>query len=160
VRRPLAVDTNTRTGSDLCARCGLCCDGSLFNTVGVDDDEAASMVESGLSLEPFDEPDGSTRVYFRQPCIHYHEQCCTIYERRPRVCERYTCRLLDGYRDGTKTAEECLKVVAEMRGILTELVAYKSRKSAPGGAAPHEQLALASYEVLKKKYFRRDEASS
>jgi hypothetical protein len=110
--------TTVRDGSDLCLRCGLCCDGTVFSDITIDDDEE-EFVRS-LELQPRRNADG--RLVSPQPCSAFVDGCCSLYERgRPATCETYTCGLLRGYTEGSASLEDALGVVRLVRALAHEL---------------------------------------
>lgn len=109
----------------LCTRCGLCCDGSLFADVelaGVT--EAASLEVMGLEIEE-DDADGALLV---QPCAALQGKRCGIYAHRPECCRTFECRLLQDARRGAVSVEQAseqiamtLKHVGRVRKLAAEL---------------------------------------
>jgi len=79
----------------LCTRCGLCCMGVIHPAAVLDEDEVVPAREIGLPV--LDRPG---RPGFALPCPMLVELKCTIFGRRPRVCSRYQCQLLQDYRSG------------------------------------------------------------
>lgn len=75
-------------GSALCQACGLCCDGTLFDTLRLTADEA---LHPPPRLPIFDD---AGRATVRFPCPA-HRGGCTIYDDRPGTCRAYRCNLLD-----------------------------------------------------------------
>ena len=74
--------------SDLCLRCNLCCNGSLFARVPVTEEERARLPDD---LEFFHR-DGKLRM--RLPCPRLGaDGGCTVYMDRPTVCRTYHCKL-------------------------------------------------------------------
>lgn len=79
-----------RQPSDLCAICGLCCDGSLFHTVELQPgDSAASLNALGFRIKQ-----KKHRQWFSQPCPAHQHCSCRIYAERPERCRRFSCRQL------------------------------------------------------------------
>jgi hypothetical protein len=106
-------------GSELCLQCGLCCDGTLFTEIKMDDDERA-YVES-LGLVPQVAPDGALTGP-PQPCPAFRDGCCSLYEvGRPQTCGSYACGLLVSYTSGRVGLDDCLPVVHLVRSLAREL---------------------------------------
>jgi Fe-S-cluster containining protein len=84
-------------GQDLCLSCGLCCDGTIFSTVEIDNPETIQRYKSaGIDFDIANEvTDGKQR--FRQPCAAFAAGCCKIYPDRPLVCRNFKCDLLKAY---------------------------------------------------------------
>ncbi len=94
----------------LCTRCGLCCDGSLFADVelaGVA--EAAGLEAMGLEIEE-DDTNGGLLV---QPCGALRGKRCGIYAHRPECCRTFECRLLQDARRGTVSVKQATEQIAE-----------------------------------------------
>lgn len=131
----------------ICVRCGLCCDGTLFERAPVAVGEEARMTDSGLELF---EDEGNT--FFRLPCRHLSCARCTIYETRFRICRTFECGLLVRLREGDLTTDEASAKIAEAKRLLAEVAdadpqaqAYSSRKALRARLA--EGLGKSSGEV-------------
>lgn len=75
---------------NLCQSCGLCCDGTLFESVDLDLQDATILRESaGTQLQL-----SENKKYFHQPCVAYQNKSCVVYLARPQACQRYSCKLL------------------------------------------------------------------
>ena len=93
-----ASDDNQPTaslGSSLCTQCGLCCTGALHNYAVLDEDEIEFARALGLKLRTHGRPG------FALPCKYLRDCSCTIYSKRPKVCARYVCQLLEDVREGS-----------------------------------------------------------
>ena len=86
---------------ELCTRCGLCCDGSLFADVELAGREATPMEILGLDVEA-DDADG---MVMSQPCLALKGKRCSIYEHRPKCCRTFECRLLQNVRRGGESIQ-------------------------------------------------------
>ena len=73
-----------QTGQDLCKQCGLCCDGTLFNTVPVD--PATEHLFTRINMNPHG---GCEQLL---PC-----GSCKIYEKRPQGCRSFKCGVLKDF---------------------------------------------------------------
>ena len=109
----------------LCTRCGLCCDGSLFADVELAGSaEAAGLEVMGLEIEE-DDADGALLM---QPCAALRGKRCGIYAHRPECCRTFECRLLQDARRGVVSVEQAadqiaktLKHVGRVRKLAAEL---------------------------------------
>jgi hypothetical protein len=107
-----------RDGAELCFRCGLCCDGTIFSTITLEPQEEEFVRERGLTPTRWD--DGQLTA--PQPCTAFVEGCCALFERgRPQTCTTYTCGLLRGYLDHTAAMDDCLGVIRLVRSLAHEL---------------------------------------
>jgi hypothetical protein len=98
----------------LCLSCGLCCDGSLFWAVPV---EQGETVPAPL--------DAAGRL--QQPCACFN-RACTIYADRPAACRTFDCRVLQTVRAGRRDDAWAREQIAGMRRVLAALDA-----ALPGG---------------------------
>jgi len=97
----------------LCLECGLCCDGTVFAAMTIQADERDYVVSLGLTTTP----DGD-RFVSPQPCPAFQGGCCSLYTTgRPLACGAYSCQLLSARRRDTRSHDDCLAVVAEVRGV-------------------------------------------
>jgi hypothetical protein len=101
------MSDNNNEISDLCVRCGMCCDGTLFNKANVVD-EADRKVADDLGLTTF-ELNG--KLFFKLPCRHF-SSCCTVYEtQRPRICSAFFCSPIRKYNRGEQTFQDASQQV-------------------------------------------------
>jgi hypothetical protein len=79
------------TEQSLCARCGLCCDGTIFGRARVfAEDDPARLKAGGFILLAT-----AARTGFTLPCHHQRGRLCAIYQQwRPQVCHTFRCALL------------------------------------------------------------------
>jgi hypothetical protein len=93
----------------LCLACGLCCDGTLFGLVRIDDAEAAAARRHGLRVVTRD--DGTVRL--QQPCTALEGTACRVYAQRPRTCRQYVCDLANALDGGEVSLSEALVLVED-----------------------------------------------
>ena len=97
--------------SQLCPKCGLCCNGVLFANVALQKgDDAQRLGELGLSLKR-----KGRKQAFAQPCACFNGTHCRIYPDRPAYCRAFECGLLKGVQAGELEAKTALKHIAEAR---------------------------------------------
>jgi hypothetical protein len=116
-----------RDASDVCLRCGLCCDGTLFPTATLRDDEVEFAASLGLTTLHRD--DGF--YAWAQPCPKFVDGCCSTYAERPDVCGKYRCALLPMYEAGDADLDDCLDIVELVRGYARDL---EHAMGAPAGS--------------------------
>lgn len=92
---------------DLCRNCGLCCDGTLFESLPVAEGEPLPPVLAAFAKRLGCIP---------QPCP-CHREVCTVYANRPRVCAAFRCEVLKDYERGTVTRAEVETLIAEIRKV-------------------------------------------
>lgn len=97
----------TSRAESLCLSCGLCCDGSLFWAVPVEESEDVPA--------PLD-ADGR----LRQPCACF-DGACTIYPDRPAACRTFDCRVLQIVQAGHRDDAWAHQQIAGMRRVLAAL---------------------------------------
>lgn len=103
--------------SDLCQRCGLCCDGTLFSHVPLRPEEVEPARRNRLDVGTL--ADGTPVL--RQGCTALCERRCTAYTERPKACRQYTCRLFTELASGRVSSEQALAVVDEAHALLARL---------------------------------------
>jgi Fe-S-cluster containining protein len=104
-------------GGELCLRCGLCCDGTLFSHVPLEPEEVERVRDLGLDVDLPEKGEAS----FRQCCSALSGTRCTIYEHRPDACKRYRCHLLMALEEDEVSLEDALSVVGQARQMLSQL---------------------------------------
>lgn len=107
--------SSSGSSGGLCTSCGICCSGILFDTAPVEESERERLTAHGLKIY---EEDGEQR--FSLPCVRF-SGCCTIYEDRPGICQRYRCKLLRNFEAGEIPLDECLGRVAEAKRLIAQL---------------------------------------
>lgn len=99
--------------AQLCPKCGLCCDGTLFADVELQKgDDAGRLVKLGLSLKK----KGVKRV-FVQPCTCFDGRFCNIYGERPKHCRLFECGLLKKVQAGEIPTDAALKTISEAKKL-------------------------------------------
>jgi Fe-S-cluster containining protein len=124
-RRMLPV-VPASTGQSLCLRCGLCCDGTVFEHVAIEPDELQTMRDAGIEVVA-GPPD-----HFALPCTRFANHTCHIYAQRPRICARYRCRLLKRLESGEIDLEQAHQVVKKATYLaagLRELLADSTEQN-------------------------------
>lgn len=107
------------TPEELCRQCGLCCDGSLFSVVPLQEDEAARV--PGLSLPVVRRADGSAAI--EQRCAAFCGDGCSVYAHRPSACRRFNCRQVTALSEGEVSFAEAADLVTRARALIAELAA-------------------------------------
>ena len=100
----------------VCMDCGLCCDGTLFGSVVVANEERERLERVGLRIV---DDDGA--LVMHQPCSALRGCLCAFYADRPDACRQYECSLRKSLLAGTKTEAEARASVARMRELLATL---------------------------------------
>jgi hypothetical protein len=93
----------------LCKKCGLCCNGTLFGFVQLVDEDMLHVV---ARIPDFNIQD--SKKSFKQPCRYFKENLCSIYcSWRPRACAIFVCKLLVRYRQNKVSFEEAVDVIEQ-----------------------------------------------
>lgn len=93
---------------NLCLSCGLCCDGSLIGFVQLDNDEIPRIKEI-MEIE-----DENGHGLFIQPCSKFCDGC-TIYEQRPKNCDKYNCELLLSVQQDEIPFDSALEIIQDVK---------------------------------------------
>lgn len=99
--------------ADLCTRCGLCCDGTVFENAKAYPEDLPGLARHGLALDT-----ASERPAFVLPCAKLAEATCTIYAERFVTCRRFRCKLLQSVEAGETTVAEGLTKIATARSLI------------------------------------------
>lgn len=102
--------------SSLCQSCALCCDGSLFATVPLQEHERA----------------GEGAASFAQPCADLSGSACSRYSTRPAACRKFTCLLAGALAEGEVDDEEARARVDEAKALIARVAAQLPVMEAPG----------------------------
>lgn len=103
--------------ADLCTRCAMCCDGTLFSHVDLSAAEAARLAELGVVLAPAD--GGGVRL--PQGCSALKERRCGVYGARPSKCREFRCGVLAAMESGALSFEAADAALGETRALIDEL---------------------------------------
>lgn len=98
----------------LCRRCGLCCDGSLFDVVALSAPEAKALEAAAVPVETRE-----GRFKLRQRCAALEGTVCRCYAVRPEGCRRFVCLLAHARGAGEVSEPEALRLVDEARARLS-----------------------------------------
>lgn len=122
-----------KTSQEICTRCGMCCDGTLFQKANIGENENLS---SGFSFEIIDHEGKG----FKLPCPYFRDHFCLIYETRPYVvCSSFECKLLTRFSKEELTFQEAMKII-ETAGDLKTKVESQLTESFPDN--PADSLAI------------------
>lgn len=102
------------TASRLCAACGMCCDGTMFQIVRMQPGEVpAEYGRLGLKMRCRD-----GEHYMEQPCSALVEKRCTVYDRRPVRCRLFNCQQLGRVERGETAEPEAMSMIVETRAMV------------------------------------------
>lgn len=114
----------------LCQKCGLCCNGTLFGFVRLVDEDIKHIQAHIPDVISQD-----TNKSFKQPCRYYRGKSCSIYGSwRPQACSIYLCNVLIRYRQKKLSFAEAVDVIEQ-----TVAQAEQVRKKLSTVAGDHEK---------------------
>ena len=99
---------SARAANELCRQCGFCCDGTLFASVTVVEEE---VVEIGIRVKKRN--DG--KLIFHQPCPEFSWGACSIYDTRPAKCQSYQCKLQKKVMNASLSLDEGRVVISAVK---------------------------------------------
>ncbi len=109
--------------SRLCAACGMCCNGVLFDIVRLQPgDSPKGLAALGLKVK---RKRGQCHVV--QPCPAHCGAQCSIYERRPGRCRIFECSQLQRVAAGTISEAVALEKIGHAAELITEVNALLLR---------------------------------
>jgi len=127
--------------SELCQRCGLCCDGNLFSHVPLRHAEVDAARRNGLDVVSL--ADGAPAL--RQGCTALKGRQCSLYAERPEGCRRYACRLFHALAGGTVSFPEALAVVERAHALLSAVERGLPPETDPRPASVLERARFAAW---------------
>ncbi|MBN8420849.1 MAG: YkgJ family cysteine cluster protein [Verrucomicrobia bacterium] len=106
--------TFTEAATRLCAACGMCCDGTMFQIVRMQPGEVpAKLGKMGLKIRCRD-----GEYYMEQPCSALVEKRCTVYEQRPVRCRLFNCQQLGRLESGETAEDDVMRMIVETRAMV------------------------------------------
>lgn len=110
----MSTEDSTAAASRLCAACGMCCDGTMFQIVRMQPGEVpAELGRLGLKIRC-----RSGEFFMEQPCSALREKRCTVYEQRPVRCRLFNCQQLGRVERGETTEAEAMARIVETRELV------------------------------------------
>lgn len=103
--------------SRLCAACGMCCDGTMFQIVRMQPgDTPAALSRLGLKIRCRDR-----EYYMEQPCTALHDNSCTVYAQRPTRCRLFNCQQLQRLEISATTEPEAMAMILQTRTLVAQV---------------------------------------
>lgn len=117
----------TDPAQSLCVRCGLCCDGTIFDHARlVPADDPARLEDGGFIVSPT-----KTGTGFALPCHHHQDRICTLYQQwRPTICHTFRCRLLRRFDAGEISLEEAQGIIDRTTALADRVWAQMRQRMA------------------------------
>ncbi len=103
------------SASDLCIKCGACCDGTAFGQVPLEETDLA-----GVSLD-MNLLEAEGKRILRQPCPAHVNNSCTIYADRPAICSDYECKLLKEFMNGEVNPDDAHEAIDKLKSLKREI---------------------------------------
>jgi hypothetical protein len=114
------ADTNLTSEQEICIKCGICCDGTLFNYAVLKKGEKEFLPKLLKKKYILTE----TGEAFKLPCPYFDKKC-TIYDKeKPHVCSSFRCQLLKNLSKGKidkVDAEQVVKNAMKLRSEIFQL---------------------------------------
>lgn len=147
--------------SELCAACGLCCDGTLYPSFESEEGDTPELLDNLLSQ--VSKQDG--KVTWSQPCRALVSRTCSIYEERPAVCRRYRCTTLvalearqidsNEARQRIQQAKVAQENLENLTGCGGASVQERLRAMRNPDTSPDIALAIGILELMLDRFFRK-----
>ena len=110
----MSTEDSANVAAGLCAACGMCCDGTMFQIVRMQPGEVpAALAKLGLKIRCRD-----GEYYMEPPCSALREKRCTVYEQRPVRCRLFNCQQLGRLEKGETTEAEAMEMIVETRALV------------------------------------------
>lgn len=110
---------NDREENNICIKCGLCCDGTLFSRARIFEGET---IDNKLEMEVIKIENKDTEG-FALPCGYLKDRVCSIYysnrPKRPLICSRFKCKLLRKYEKQEGSYEDALIIIENTKALIT-----------------------------------------
>jgi len=103
------------TTPDLCALCGLCCNGWIVESVELTADEARALRDVPVVIQVLPH-----RMQMPQPCACY-DGGCSRYESRPARCRQFQCLTLDALASGDVTFDTAEGRIARAKAAVASI---------------------------------------
>ena len=101
------LNTNLTVEQEICIKCGLCCDGTLFNLATVEKGEKEFLPT--LLQKRYIVTEKGER--FNLPCPYFDKKCTIYNEKKANVCSGFRCQLLKNLSKGKINKTNAEKVV-------------------------------------------------
>ena len=113
----LTTNINENFENNICVKCGMCCDGTLFNWANIEPDE----ILDELFREEIIKTNQKGKIAFSLPCSYLNGCVCSIYNsekpKRPLVCGKFKCKLLLKQQAGTVSYDEAILLIEKTKQL-------------------------------------------
>ncbi|MEM1039502.1 MAG: hypothetical protein AAGI12_08525 [Pseudomonadota bacterium] len=106
---------------DLCISCGLCCDGTLYQSVQLfEGDPGENLIALGAEISPL-ETVSEMQTVMKLGCAAHQDGCCQVYAHRPKHCQRFECRTLKAVASGTMSFSDAQTIISDTIAVCDAL---------------------------------------
>lgn len=135
--------------SDICIKCGICCDGTAFDNVNVETTDLNTATEGKVSKGM------KGQLQIKHPCTAHSNNICTIYSQRPAMCRTYECKLLKLFKLGKVTENTAYEVIDNARSAANEINSLLENAGIPkNNRSIQERMGILEKEALTKLTLR------
>lgn len=128
-----------------CVKCGLCCDGTLFEHAVLQPGERGNLpkkIEQQYGLEGDNES-------FRLPCAYFVGQCTIYNQPRASVCSAFRCQLLADFSENRISQASAIEKVTNALKFREELYQLYQQIFGQSYTQNSRKLLLESGEIAK-----------
>lgn len=111
------VNTNITPEQEICIKCGMCCDGTLFNHAVLQKGEKKSLPP--LIAKRYMLTD--TGEVFKLPCPYFDKKCTIYDQEKPDVCSSFRCELLKNLSKEKTTKANATQIVENAMDLRSEI---------------------------------------
>ncbi|WP_313114053.1 YkgJ family cysteine cluster protein [Aequorivita sediminis] len=112
-------NSNITPEQEICIKCGLCCDGTLFNHAVLRKDEKESLPP--LIAKRYMQTE--TGEAFKLPCPYFDKKCTIYDQEKPDVCSSFRCQLLKNLSKEKTTKVDAAQIVENAMELRSEIFA-------------------------------------
>ncbi len=102
---------------EICVKCGLCCDGTLFGHAVLQKGEHGYLPEK-IEQQYGKEDDAE---FFTLPCAYFDGKCTIYDQKRAVVCSAFRCQLLKTFANGRVSQKDAIKIVTDALKFKAEI---------------------------------------
>lgn len=111
------VKTNLTPEQEICIKCGICCDGTLFNNAVLKKGEK-EFLPPLIKKRYFKTETGEA---FKLPCPYFDKKCTIYDQEKPHVCSSFRCQLLKNLAKEKINKVDAVQVVKNAMDLRSEI---------------------------------------
>ncbi|AXE20519.1 hypothetical protein DR864_23660 [Runella rosea] len=108
------------TEQEICVKCGLCCDGTLFSHAVLQKGERGNLPEK---IEQQYGKEGESE-FFTLPCAYFEGKCTIYNQKKAVVCSAFRCQLLKTFANGDVSQKDAIKIVTDALKFKAEIYQF------------------------------------